>query len=475
MLESANHILPPKGFYKGNRVRLVNALKDKLGCSDNSFILLKGEVEETPYDEDQIYKFSQDNKFRWTTGCGQPLAHCLVSIATGECTIYTPKVEEFRKFWEFIMEIEDYTNNFEVEQSKELGTLESDLAEFKPDTIFILGGGINKYSGKGPLAPNFDWLSKFNVNNTDLYFIFNELLVRKTPDEQNLLREAARIGSSAHVFVMQNARPDMNESHIQTLFRFCTNIHGHKIETPYEETCAADKNASVLQYKMNNCKILDGQMVLLDAGTKVNGYCSDITTCFPINGKFTDRQKQIYDIVLRAHNEVRNYVKPGVSWQEAHCLAEMVILQGLLDIGLIRGGSLEDLWQKRISYYFLPHGLGHYVGTYAHDLLGDPEKEACQIEILCQTIRVYRVVEQDMVLTNEPGCYFIPLLLEKARNDNSIREHFDFDLINAYANEIKGVRIEGMMIIHADHAEELTKVPRTTEQIEKCMARQPWE
>ena len=475
MLASATHIKPPKGFYKGNRARLTKALKDKLSCSDNSFILLRGQAEEYCYDDDQTYRFAQDNKFFWATGCDQPLAYSLISLANGECTIYTPKIEAFRKYWERIMEIEEYTECFEVEHSKELEELESDIANLKPDSIFILGGGVSRYSEKGPLAPDFDWLSKFSVNSSDLYHIFNELQVRKTPEEFELLREAARIGSEAHVFVMQNVRPEINESHIQVLFRFYCKVHGSTVDIPYEEICASDKNAAVLHYHYNNARIQDGQMVLLDAGTKINGFCSDITTCFPINGKFTDRQKQIYDIVLRAHNEVRNYVKPGVSWQDAHGLAEKTIIQGLLDLGLIKGGSADELWEKRVIYYFMPHGLGHYIGTYVHDLPGDPAKEAKQKDIPKQNIRVHRVVEESMVLTNEPGCYFIPLLLESAKKDQALSKYFDFEKISAYAEEVKGVRVEGMMIIHADHAEELTKVPRTTEQIEKCMARQPWE
>lgn len=474
MLSSATHIKPPKGFYKGNRFRLAQALKNKVNCTDNSVILLRGEVENYVYDDDQTYRFAQDNKFMWATGVNQPQAYCLISVATGNCTIYTPKIEAFRKYWERIMEIEEYTQEFEIEASKELESLEADLTESKPDSIFILGGGVNRYSGKGPLAPDFEWLSKFSVNKTDLYPLYNELMVKKTSEEIQLMKEAARIGSGAHVFVMQNSRPGMNESHIQSLFRFYCKIHGPNIEVPYEEICAADINATILHYTLNNSRIQDGQMVLLDAGTKVNGYCSDITTTFPINGKFSEKQKQIYDIVLGAHNEIRGFVKVGINWQDAQCHAEKVLLKGLLDLGLVKG-DLSELWAKRISYYFMPHGIGHYIGTYTHDIPGDAEKEAKKSEIPKQNIRVFRTLEENMLLTNEPGIYFIPALLDSAKNDSSISQYFDFDKIAEYAQDVKGVRIEGILLIHQNHAEELTKVPRTTEQIEKCMAGQAWE
>lgn len=474
MLSKATHIKPPKGFFKNNRVRLVQALKSKFNCPENSVILLKGEDEEYVYDDDQTYRFSQDNKFFWATGCDQPGAYSLISVANGDCVIYTPRIEEFRKYWERILEIHEYKERFEVEDSKELEQLEDDLTKLNIDTIYVLGGDVNKYSGVGPLAPDFAWFSKFKVNSTDLYRLYNEVMLKKTPEEIELLKEAARIASEAHIFVMQHARPEMNEVHIQSLFRFYCKIHGPTIDVPYEEICAADSNAAVLHYHHNNARIHDGQMVLMDAGTKVNGYCSDITSTFPVNGKFTERQKQIYDVVLAAHLAVRQYVKAGVHWQDAHILAEKTILQGLLDLGLIKGGSVDELWEKRISYYFFPHGLGHYIGTYVHDLIGDPAKEEQRRDIDKQRIRFYRVLEESMVVTNEPGVYFIPLLLESAKADTSLSQYFNFDKIQEYIAEVKGVRIEGMLVVHADNAKELTNVPRTTDQIEKCMAGQPW-
>lgn len=474
MLLKASHIKPPAGFFRNNRTRLVQAFKAKFNPPENSVILLRGEVEEYVYDDDQTYRFSQDNKFFWATGCDQPGAFSLISIANGDCVIYTPRIEEFRKYWERILEIHEYKENYEIEDSKELEQLEKDLTDSKVDTIYILGGDVNKYSGVGPLAPEFDWFSNFKVNSTDLYRLYNETMLKKSAEEIAMLREAARIGSEAHIFVLQNVKPEINEVHIQTLFRFYCKMHGPNVDVPYEEICATDANAAVLHYTHNSARIHDGHMILMDAGTKINGYCSDITSTFPVNGKFSPKQKQIYDVVLAAHLAVRSYVKAGVHWQDAHILAEKTILQGLLDLGLIKGGSVDELWQKRISYYFFPHGLGHYIGTYVHDLIGDPAKEEQRTEIPKQRIRFHRIVEESMVVTNEPGLYFIPLLIESAKNDAAVSAHFDFAKIEEYAAEVKGVRIEGMLVVGQHASEELTQLPRTTEQIEKCMARQAW-
>ena len=475
MLLEATHIKPSKGFFSDNRQRLVQALRSKIQCTEKSVILLRGADLEYIYDDDQQYEFHQDNKFWWATGVDQEGAYAVINTQTGKLSIYIPKAEEMRKFWERILELEEYFDLYQIDEAKYLEGLESDLVEQGVDKIFILGGGVNKYSGVGPLAPDFPWFSKFFINSTALYPTFNEVQLHKSPEEITLLREAARIGSLAHIFILQSVKPGINESHIQTLMRFYCGVHGPTVKVPYEEICASGKNAAVLHYSMNDTRIQDGQVVLLDAGSKINGYNSDITSTFPINGKFTEKQAKIYNIVLKAHNDIRAAAKPGVHWQDLQNLAERVIIQGLLDLGLVKEGTVEELWNKRISYYFFPHGIGHHIGTYVHDLLGDPALENEKRVIPNQNLRFHRRLEETMTVTNEPGIYFIDLLIKKAKNDEQISGHFNFDLIEEYSREIQGVRIEDMMVIHSDRAEGLTHLPRTVEQIEKCMAKQNWE
>ena len=173
---------------------------------------MKGSEEDYIYDDDQTYTFSQDNSFWWATGVDQPGAYSLISLESGDCTIYIPKVEEFRKYWEKILELDEYTTLFQIAGAKYLTELETDIS--KADTVYILGGGVNKYSDVGPLAPEFDWMFKYNINNTALYPCINEVKLKKSEDEILLLKEAARIGSEAHVFVLQNVKAGINESHI---------------------------------------------------------------------------------------------------------------------------------------------------------------------------------------------------------------------------------------------------------------------
>lgn len=120
----------------------------------------------------------------------------------------------------------------------------------------------------------------------------------------------------------------------------------------------------------------DGDLVLTDQGHYVHHYASDITNCFPVNGKFTQKQKEIYDLVLKANREVFAAVKPGVNWKDMHIKAEFIILEGLKSLGLLNG-DVEEMQKKRIGYIFMPHGLGHLIGLDCHDA-GGYHKGVCE-------------------------------------------------------------------------------------------------
>ena len=137
-------------------------------------------------------------------------------------------------------------------------------------------------------------------------------------------------------------------------------------------------------------------------------YTSDVTSTIPVNGKFTDKQKEIYDIVLNANQEVKNNAKPGVSWTDMHLLAEKVILEGLQKLELLTNDSIDEMLNKRVCYYFMPHGLGHLIGLDVHDVGGylsfTPERSK---EKGLDCLRTARYLEKNMILSVEPGIYFI--------------------------------------------------------------------
>lgn len=210
----------------------------------------------------------------------------------------------------------------------------------------------------------------------------------------------------------------------------------------------------------------------MDAGVQLNGYASDITTTFPINGKFTERQAAIYNAVLKGNRAVIAALKPGINWQDLHVLAEDVMLAELQKLNFFKAdATFEELKEKRLIYYFFPHGLGHYIGTYVHDLKGDPMFEGQKKEIKKQRIRFYRVLEAGMCVTVEPGLYFIRRLLDQGYKDEEVAGYFNKEVIEDFMREVQAVRIEDMVHVGETGAELLTSnLPRSTSEIEECMA-----
>lgn len=466
-------IRPFPNFFRNNRKGVYRALKSSNHIPPNSFILLKGAEEIYRYDDDQTYDFQQESNFWWFTGVDQPGCYALLNIDTEETRIYIQDIPEAFKVWMKVLDPEDYLRLFEIDSVHLVDDLEQDLLKFKPRMCYLVGGANNPYSGRAPLSPDFPWLSKLPINRKALFPITNELRVRKTKEEIRLLKHSADIASRAHVYTLQNAKVGMTEKNIQSLFRYFANWWDPYTKTPYEEIVAGNNNAAVLHYHGNKDEVLDGSLVLMDAGTKLNHFCSDITSTFPINGKYTQKQKDLYNVVLEAQLAVFREVKIGVNYQELQTVAELKILEGLVTLGLVKGATAAELLEKRVIYYFFPHGIGHYIGINVHDYPGDPKFENEGFEVPKQNMRIRRVLEEGMVFTNEPGIYFIDTLLKQAK-EGELTEFFDWDLIDEYRKEVSGIRIEDMFVVNEQGCDILTHLPRRVEDVEKVMAGEEW-
>jgi Xaa-Pro dipeptidase len=185
-------------------------------------------------------------------------------------------------------------------------------------------------------------------------------------------------------------------------------------------------------------------------------------------------QGELVIFFFNQKSAVFNAAKPGVNWQDLHILAEKTVIEGLLALGVLVGGTVQELWEKRISYYFMPHGLGHYIGIYTHDLKGDHAKEDMRKPIEKQSLRVYRILEEGMCLTNEPGCYIIEGLHEEARQCEDVNQHINWEKLDEYRPEIMACRIEDNFVVTKDGCEKYTFLPRTVEAIEACYRGEEW-
>ncbi|XP_042208348.1 xaa-Pro dipeptidase-like [Homarus americanus] len=335
--------------------------------------------------------------------------------------------------------------------------------------------GVNTDSGKTTLEAAFEGISQFRIDNSVLHDEIAECRVTKTKAELEVLRFAATVSAAAHRAVMRKIRPGMKEYQLEAIFQHHSYYHGGCRHQAYTNICGSGCNAAVLHYghagAPNARTVSDGEICLFDMGAEYYCYTSDITCSFPANGKFTEDQKAIYNAVLSASHAVMEAVKPGVSWVEMHRLSYRTMLAKLKEAGIVQG-DLEDMMKVNLGAVFQPHGLGHLLGLDVHDVGGYLEDNPPRPqEAGFRSLRTARVLEENMVLTIEPGCYFIDHLLDQALA-NPAQAQFLVPEAIARFRGFGGIRIEDDIVVTADGMEDLAQgtIPRTVEEIEELMA-----
>lgn len=272
----------------------------------------------------------------------------------------------------------------------------------------------------------------------DVRALLNEMRLFKDAHELDIMRRAAAISTSAHRRAMQFTRPDQFEYQVEAelLHEFCR--HGAR-HPAYTSIVAGGANACVLHYVGNDAKLRDGDLLLIDAGCEVDGYASDITRTFPVNGRFSAAQKEVYEIVLAAQAAAIAAAQPNQTWDVPHDAALRILAQGFIDLKLCRG-SVDAVLESESYKKFYMHRTSHWLGMDVHDV-GD-----------YKTGDNWRALQPGMVLTVEPGCYIRPA------------DDVPLALWNI------GIRIEDDMLITAKGNEVLTDAaPKTVADIEELM------
>jgi len=209
-------------------------------------------------------------------------------------------------------------------------------------------------------------------------------------------------------------------------------------------------------------------------GAEYHGYVSDITCSYPVSGKFTADQRAIYEAVLNAQRAVYAHMLPGHRWTDCHLLAEREILKALHALGVLHNGTIDDYADAALGYVFFPHGLGHLIGCDTHDagayIPGTPARSS---RPGLNKLRTARVLEEGMVLTNEPGCSFVNYLLDNALSNAQQAKFINATVLERFRG-FGGVRIEDVVVVTAAGPETLSTCPRTVEEIEAVMAGGAW-
>mgnify|MGYP001546088008 FL=1 len=274
---------------------------------------------------------------------------------------------------------------------------------------------------------------------TDSGHVLHELRLKKSPGELRLMREAARISAEAHCRAMGRAAPGVPEYVLEAEIAHTFRSSG-ATGPAYPSIVGGGANACIMHYVDNAAPLPEGGLVLIDAGAEYQGYAADITRTFPVSGRFSDAQRQLYDLVYAAQEAAIHAVRPGATFNDPHLASQRVLIAGLIALDVLTGTVDEILAQGR-AMPFLVHRCSHWLGLDVHDVgdyrFGD----------------AWRILEPGMVLTIEPGLYFPAELPETPARFAGL-----------------GLRIEDDVLVTKTGFEVLTEgVPRRAEEIEALM------
>ena len=441
---------------KSHRDKLFSLFDEE----ENAIVYMKGAELMYRYDTDYEFPFRQESNFWYLTGVNEPDFHLILDLEKQEYHLFVPNRSSQYAVWHgYVKSKEQYQEEYNPDHLHYEGKLPQVLKELDPDKIFCID------EVQAEFIEEFDRNTPIDLDT--LPDAITHCRVFKTEDELDQLREAARVNSIAHREVLDALEPGKFEYELKAVFDY-HQIENGLMHDAYNGIFAAGKNSAILHYVENDSKIKDGDLFLIDAGFEYNGYASDFTRTYPANGQFSPLQAEVYEAVLEAQKQVIEASKPDAKMEDLHILAARTMMQGLKDADIV-SGSIDELMGKDVFALFFPHGLGHFLGLDTHDVGGYPKGVERIERPGIKYLRMRRTLQPGMVLTIEPGLYFVPALLEPALED---------DTVSSYLNESKlrdmmdfgGVRIEDNLIITDDGYENLTDVPKERAEIEKVMA-----
>ncbi len=415
----------------------------------NSVAIIPG-AREAVRSNDTQYRFRQDSDFYYLTGFEEPEAIAVIAPGRPEkYTLFVRPRDPEQEIW--------VGRRAGVEGAKsEFGANQAyPIAEFDDRLQDILDGAEKLYYRLG-VQTDLDQkiirqISEMRAINRrpihaprtiiDPATIVHEMRVLKSAGEIELMQRAADIAAEAHVEAMKAVRPGMKEYEVEALIEQVFRRHG-AAGPAYTSIVGAGANATVLHYINNDGDLRDGELLLVDAGAEYKGYASDITRTFPINGRYTKAQREIYDLVLAAQMSCVEMVRPGVTHDELKAHSVEVLTEGMVRLGLLKGEPATLIKEEKYKQFYM-HGLGHLLGIDVHD-----------VGIYYYDKRS-RALEPGVVMTVEPGIYIAPETK---------------DIPEQYLGI--GVRIEDDVLCTQNGPRVLTtKVPKHADEIEALMAK----
>ncbi|KAI9094646.1 peptidase M24, structural domain-containing protein [Phlyctochytrium arcticum] len=407
--------------------------------------------------------FRQESNFFYLTGVTEADCHLIIDLASGESHLLIPNYGKDHALWcGQPPTAADCKAKYGLDHAATVADAPSILKKLNPSTIHVLKQETN-FSLLGDL--------KSKVETSLLLTAVTEARLIKSAGEIELMRKAAKISGDAHIALMKAVKPGHEtEQQLHALFEYECFRKGGRYQA-YTPIVASGRNGAILHYVDNTDNVAQEKrdMLLVDAACEYQCYAADITRTYPVGGKFEGDWKTTYEICLDMQKTVLAALKPEVEYEEMHRLANKVAAEGLLKAGLIKG-SIDELIANHIPNIFFPHGLGHSIGLDVHDVGGYPAGVPRIDEPGLRFLRMRRTLKEGMVITIEPGIYFVDPILDQALADPVKRAFLNVDVVERFRKSVGGVRIEDDVVITKDGIDNLTGwVPKEIADIEKVM------
>jgi Xaa-Pro aminopeptidase len=460
-------------FEKEIYINRRNKLKGKVS---DGIALFLGNLESPMNYPDNTYHFRQDSSFLYFFGLDFPGLAGVIDFDSGEDYIYGNDVGIDDIIWMGPqVTIRENAAKAGVNNTDSLVRMNDFISEAikKGRKIHILP----PYRGENKI-----WLEQLlgisamrigEYASVELIKAVVDLRSVKEPGEIEEIKKACAVGYEMHVTAMKMAKPGVWEQKIAGTIEGIAAAGGGTIAFPI----ILSQNGETLHNHDHSQILKEGRLMVTDAGAEsLMHYASDFTRTVPVGGKFTQKQREIYEIVLAANNQATALTRPGVTYLSVHLAAAEVLASGLKDLGLMKG-DVKEAVANGAHALFMPHGLGHMMGLDVHDMedigqiyVGYDDETRPSTQFGTAALRLGRRLQPGFVITNEPGIYFIPALIDQWQRDKTNADFINFDKVNEY-RDFGGIRLEDDILVTELGSEIIgERVPVHPDEVEKMVS-----
>ncbi len=458
-----------KEVYERRRKTLLDKFAAE-GCK--GIVLFIGNVEAPAQYKDNCYKWRQDSSWLYYFGLDDPRFAAIMDIETGEETIYADDVEIGDIIW---MGPQPSIRS----KAESVGVAHSAPYD---DVCKAVGKAISA-GRKVHFLPPSRYYNTMMLNSLTGSATPSEALIKavismrliKEPCEIEQLDDAGALGQEMHTIARDSIVPGIIEQEIVGKMEGVTLSKGWGVSFPTILT----QHGETLHNHLHDKIIEPGKLMVIDAGAENNmHYASDYTRTYPTSGKFTTKQREVYQIVCDTNNYAFSLTRPGITYREVHLAAARKMLEGLSALGLVKG-DLDEMTAAGVCGLFQPHGLGHNMGMDVHDmedlgenLVGYDPDQTRSSQLGLGSLRMARRLRPGHVITDEPGIYFIPALIEQWKKEGTNSQFVNFKALESYY-DFGGIRLEDDVLVTEDGARRLGpgRLPIEPDDVEKAMAK----